>query len=303
MGFVYNVFLPGLNKNVWAKEITCRSYKALIKSLYSKDDESFILHSNNIVEQIVPGILQGGLNVIDKVVLLVNARAVSVNPDLKLTATCIQTKQTFEYTVRLDEIFNKLSTIQYSSQTIFGEITVYHSIAKAKDEQWFLSKTPEQLYTCQLASCIDKIQTKNENIDFSKLTFEDRCAIAEKLPMQTTTGILKHLLKVEENNTNCKLLSIYSPFSKQVAVETPLSIDTNILREFCKLLFTDDLNNIYQLTFNLVSSLGFNGEYIESLPPAEMYLYWALHLQKENQQKEAERPGTSSMFQGVPADI
>jgi hypothetical protein len=121
--------------------------------------------------------------------------------------------------------------------------------------------------------------------------------------MQTTTGILKHLLKVEENNTNCKLLSIYSPFSKQVAVETPLSIDTNILREFCKLLFTDDLNNIYQLTFNLVSSLGFNGEYIESLPPAEMYLYWALHLQKENQQKEAERPGTSSMFQGVPADI
>ena len=306
MGFVYSVFLPGLNKDVWAKEIPCKAYKDLIKSLYNKSPASFIIHSNSLIEQIVPGILHEGLNVIDKVVLLVNARAVSVNPDLKLNAKCIQTEQTFEYTVKLDEIFDKLTAVKYSSQTTFKDVTVTHSIAKAKDELFFLDKTAEQLYTSQLASSIDTIKTETSALDFKDLSFEDRCRIIESLPVQITTSVLKHLVEVETNNIEHKLLHIVSPYSKEVAVETPLSIDVNILREFCKLIFTDDLNNIYQLSFNLISSLGFSGEYIDNMTPAEMYLYWAIHLQRANQQRESEqgnRPSGTTMFNGMPAPI
>jgi len=306
MGFVYSVYLPGLNKIVWAKEIPCKAYKDIIKSLYNKDSSSFIVHSNSLVEQIVPGILHEGLNVIDKVVLLVNARAVSVNPDLKLTANCMQTKQSFEYTVKLDEIFDKLTNVKYFSQTSFKDIIVAHSIAKARDELHFLDKTPEQLYTCQLASCIDAIKTETSALNFNNLSFEDRCSIVESLPVQITTCVLKHLISVETDNIEHKLLYIKSPYSNELAVETPLSVDVNVLREFCKLVFTDDLNNIYQLSFNLISNLGFSGEYIEKMTPAEMYLYWAIHLQRVNQQKDAEQGGRSSntsMFNGIPAQI
>ena len=57
MGFTYSVYLPGFNKTVWAREIAYKDYKDLVKSLYNKDESSFIIHSNNVIEQIVPGIL------------------------------------------------------------------------------------------------------------------------------------------------------------------------------------------------------------------------------------------------------
>lgn len=306
MAFVYSIKLPGFNKEVWVKEITCRSYKDLIKSLYNKDDSSFIIHSNNLVEQIAPGLLQGGLNIIDKIILLVNARAVSINPDLKLKAICSTTKNEFEYNIALDDIFHKLSDIHYSHQTTIKGITVTHSIAKAKDEMYFLEQDIERLFIYQLASCIDKIETNDQSLHFNTLDFKSRCEIVENLPMETTTGVFKFLTVFEESLSKHKLLFVKSPFTEDVVVDVALSVDINMLRSFCKLLFTDDLNNIYRLCLNLVTDLGFTGEYVENMPPAEMYLYWAIHLQKEKQREDATKSvnnDNTPRFQGVPADV
>jgi hypothetical protein len=60
------------------------------------------------------------------------------------------------------------------------------------------------------------------------------------------------------------------------------------------LLFTDDLNNFYKLVYNLISKLNFQGDYLDRLAPAELYLYWSLYLQ-ENQQSNSEMPTTNNI--------
>lgn len=294
MGFTYSVKLPGFNKTVWAREISSKDYKDLIKSLYNNDESSFILHSNYVVEQIVPGILQEGLNVVDKLILLVNARAISVSPDLKVKTACKETNKEFEYTIQLDTIFDKLSGLQYNSVTEYKNIKVEHSIVKARDEKYFLEKVPENLYIYQIASSIDRIITEDRVLEFNNLSFDKRCLIVENLPAHLNNEIIKALYKAEVELSQNKLLFIKSPFSEIPAVDMPLSTDIGVLLQVSKLLFTDDLNNLYKLIYNLVSRLHFQGEYIDKLAPAELYLYWSLYLQ-ETQQAAASQPPSNNI--------
>jgi hypothetical protein len=294
MGFTYSVKLPGFNKLVWAKEINSKDYRDLVKSLYNNDSSSFIQHSNYVVEQIVPGILQEGLNVVDKLILLVNARAVSVNPDLKVNAVCKETEKEFQYTIKLDTVFDKLSEIQYSNTTTYGNIEVAHSIVKAKDEKYFLTDNAEVLYIYQLASSVDQITIKDKILKFNQIEFEERCKLIENLPAEINNKIIKKLYDTELTLTQNKLLFIESPYSKIPAVDIPLSTDIGILLHVNKLLFTDDLNNFYKLVYNLISKLNFQGDYLDKLAPAELYLYWSLYLQ-ENQQSSNPTPASNNI--------
>ena len=286
MGFTYNVKLPGFNKEVWAKEICSKDYRDLIKSLYNNDFSSYVIHSNNVIEHIVPGILHEGLNVLDKLILLVNARAVSVSPDLKVKAVCKQTNKEFDYTLQLDTVFDKLSNITYKNTTNFKNITVEYSIIKAQDEIYFLEEDLELLYVYQLASSVDTVTVDDKVLNFRELNFKERCDIVEKFPIQLNNIILKALYETELKVSQNKLLFIESPYSKTPAVDLPLSTDINIILQFGKLLFTDDLNNIYRLIYNLVSKLHFQGDYLDKLAPAELYLYWSLYLQENQKASE-----------------
>jgi hypothetical protein len=294
MGFTYSVKLPGYNKLVWAKEINSKDYRDLVKSLYNNDSSSFIQHSNYVVEQIVPGILQEGLNVVDKLILLVNARAVSVNPDLKVNAVCKETEKEFQHTIKLDTIFDRLSEIQYNNITTYKNIEVAHSIVKAKDEKYFLTDNAEILYVYQLASSVDQIIIKDKVLKFNEISFEERCKLIENLPADINNKIIKKLYDTELALGRNKLLYIESPYSKIPAVDIPLSTDIAILLHVNKVLFTDDLNNFYKLVYNLISKLNFQGDYLDRLAPAELYLYWSLYLQ-ENQQSNSEMPTTNNI--------
>ena len=85
MAFTYGVKLPGFNnKKIQVGEITSKLYKDLVKSLYNNDSTEFVYHLNQLIEHASPGILQGGLNAVDKIILLLQIRSICISPDLKL---------------------------------------------------------------------------------------------------------------------------------------------------------------------------------------------------------------------------
>jgi hypothetical protein len=300
MAFEYSVYLPGQNKAVWAKEINSRVYRELVKSLFSTDDSSFILHSNKLIEEICPGLLEKELNIIDKLILLVNARAVCVNPDLKVQTTCPITKKQFEYTIQLDIIFNALTNIKYKNIIEHNNIIVEFSIVKAKDEAYFLEKDPEKLFLYQIASSIDKIIVKEKTISFASLSMQERVTVIENLPSHIAVSVLQKLLEVEKELNKNNLILINSPYADAVAVSIVLSTDLGIILQFCKILFSDELSNIYKLVFNLIERAGFTGEYIDKITPAEMYLYWSFYLEKSEQEaKQYSNTNSGTPFQGA----
>jgi len=286
MGFTYGVILPGFNRKVWANEITSKLYRDLVKSLYNDDNESFIQHMFYVVEHVSPGILQEGLNVVDKIILLLNVRSICISSDLKLKATCPVTNREFEHEIRLEDLITKLRNINYVRTITHEGISVTHSIVKSKDELNFIEMTPEKAFSNQLASCIDSITVNDKHIDFNQLQFKDRLEIIEKLPLVVTSKIFCSVVEIEEELSQIKLLTILSPFADVAVVDLPVSTDTKILMEFCKLLFNDDLNNLYKINYNLITKANFTPEYSDSITPAEQLLYWTYFIQQH--QKETE---------------
>jgi hypothetical protein len=310
MSFTYGVKLPGFNnKKIWVKEVTAKDYKDLVKSLYNNDPTEFLHHLNQVIEHVSPGILQEGLNVVDKVILLLQIRSICISPDLKLKANCTDTKREFEYTVKIEDLISKLENISYNQTVTYEYTIVNHSVIKAKDELYFVGLETERYFSYTLASCIDSLSIRDKTVNFKELEFNDRIKIVDTLPFLITTKIYKSITTVEETLNNIKLLVILSPFTKKHVVNLPVSTNTNVLLDFCKLVFNDDLINLYKLNLSLVSKANFTPDYVDSITPAEQLLYWTLFVQqveKENsdsntilQNKQTTAPG----FDGKAIDL
>jgi len=306
MAFTYGVKLPGFNnKKIQVNEITSKLYKDLVKSLYNNDTTEFIYHLNQVIEHVSPGILQEGLNVVDKIMLLLQARSICISPDLNLKATCPDTKKEFDYTIKIEDLIVKLENINYTKTLIHESITITHSIIKAKDEIYFVNIVPEKKFSYQLASCIDSITVNDKALLFKNINFLERVEVIEKLPLTLATKVIESLTVVEENITKINLLKITSPYTNIGVIDLPVSTDTTVLLEFCKLIFNDDLINLYKLNLNLVSKANFSAEYVDGITPAEQLLYWTLFVQQTEKENSAHTSQTKSGpgFDGKPATI
>jgi len=304
MAFTYGVKLPGFNnKKIWVGEVTSKLYKDLVKSLYNNDSTEFVHHLNQLIEHASPGILQGGLNAIDKIILLLQVRSICISPDLKLKATCVETKKTFEYNLRIEDLVSKLESVTYNRTVLHENVTVTHSIIKAKDEIHFVNLEPEKTFSYQLASSIDTLLVEDKTIDFKLLPFDKRVEFVDALPLSLTTKVYDSLSEVEVELSKLKLLVVPSPYSKTPVVDLPISTNTNVLLEFCKLIFNDDLINLYKINLNLISKANFTPDYADSITPAEQLLYWNLYVQQVQEEIAASNPKSNNSPTSLGANV
>lgn len=287
MAFKYSVKLPGKNKKIWIKEITSKLYRDLVKSLYNNDTTEFLQHLSYIIEYVYPGIIQEDLNVVDKVLILLHTRGICINPDLKLKAKCPKTTKEFECTIRIEDLINKLEDINYNKTIVHENIQIVHSVVKVKDELYFIDISEEKFFSAQLASSIDSIEVDKKMLLFKDLTFDERLELVEKIPLMLAKKVYESITIVENNLSQIKLLSVRSPFSGEYVVDLPVSTNVKVLLEFCKLIFNDDLGNLYRINFNLVNKGNFTPEYVEQITPAEQLLYWNYLVQQSQKEQEA----------------
>lgn len=301
MGFTYNIKLPGFNNKTFrVKELNGALYRAIIKSLYNEDNAAFIDCINDTVDQIIPGILQEDINVIDKVLLLINTRSICVSPDLKLKVICPETKKEFNYSQRLDFLYEQLKYLIYTNTVEENGIIITHSIIKARHEHLFFKDLEYSMLTLyQVASSIDKIQIQNETLLFKNLDIPERIEIINQLPSQLVKKVIESINKIETELNKNKLLHIVSPHSSQVAVDIPVSTNVHNLLQITRFVFTDDLINLYKMSFNLVHHAHFSAEYVDSITPAEQLLYWAYF----NNQQQAKEQNQENSQGGLPRNI
>lgn len=285
MSFTFGIKLPGFNKKIWVNEITSKLYRDLVKSLYNNDTEAFLQQLERIVEHVSPGILQEGLNVVDKIILLLYARSICISPDLKLKGKCSSNGKEFEVTLQIEKLLTKLENISYTRTVEHEDVVIVHSVAKARDEKHFVGASDDEIFINQLASCIDSLAVGSTTVFFNKLSFEERVKIIESIPLVITSKVFDSVIAVEVELSKTKLLLINSPFTGASVVDLPVSTDTKVLLEFCRLIFNDDLNNLYKISFNLVNKANYTPEYIDGITPAEQLLYWTYFVQQAQKEQ------------------
>ena len=288
MSFTFRVNLYRKNSTVWVREMTYKQYKNIVKSLYEENSISFIGQTNSILQDLfVDKTLYSTLTVVDKLLALLQIRAICVDPDLKLKIKCEKTNKDFEYPILIDSLVKKFVYRDCIKQIEHNNLIVTFSLPKAKDEINFLDLDREQKYLHLLVSSIDSIVYKEELCNFENLSWEQRKNITNRFPVHFTNDIIKNIIDTEETLNNNILIEAKSPYTNEPALLLPLSANIDTLLQFAKFLFTIDLGSVYITTYNLVTRGRFTGEYLDSITPVEVQVYLG-YCQKQVEQEAGE---------------
>lgn len=285
------------NKETWANEITFFQYKTIIKSIYNTDDVSFIYHTNSLLEENLSKDVFLNLTVLDKVLILLQLKAISVEPDFKLKVKCEDTKKEFDYTLPIDGLISSIELKNCTKTVDIEGFTIEFSLVKARDEQYFVepyitNKDPELYFFHTVVSSIDAIKYKDKLVNFNEISWDERVELVSRLPAKLSNYIVNSVSALEKIINQNKLISIKSPFTNKITLEVPLTTNIPSLIKFIKLIFTENLSNLYTLTYNLINRAGFTGSYLDSITPIEMQIYW-IYCQKQIE-KESEQSGENT---------
>jgi len=283
MPFKLNAYLPSLQAEVQIKELYYKQYRELVKSLYNTDKKETIQQYNSILQDLCSDILDKDITFEDKLSLLLTVRNYCVSPDLNLKCT-LPGNNTFTYTTTVETLLQLIKAINKSSTLEWNGISVSFSSYKARDEHVFLSNNNDIFVV--LASYIDSIKINNETVIFKDFTLENRLQIVYSLPHALCNQVYQNILTIEEKYEEEDLLVIVNPANKEPVLRMSKNITCQSMQKLIEYNFTENLNNIYRAFYNMVRYAGFSPEYIDTITPVEMQVYWMYYAQDNEKTSE-----------------
>jgi len=293
MPFKLNAYLPSKKQEVQIGELYYKQYRELVKSLYNTDKKETIQQYNSILQDLCSDIKDIDITIEDKLSLLLTIRNYCVSPDLKLKGTT-KGGTTFNYSISVDKLIKLVNTINKSDTIQIDGITISFSSYKARDEYVLLSNNRDIFII--LASCIDNIVIGEQTVIFKDLAFDERLQVVNSLPHTYTNKIYKAIKKLEKKYEAEDLLVVKDPVAKDIALRITKNITVETLQQLVEFNFTEDLNNIYRAFYNMVKYAGFDANYIDTITPVEMQVYWMYFMQ--DNEKQTSKKETSSLNTG-----
>jgi hypothetical protein len=285
MPFKLNAFLPSKQQEVPIKELCYKQYRELVKSLYNADKKETIQQYNSILEDLCPDIATLDITFEDKLSLLLTIRNFCIGPDLKLKCT-LADNSVFNYTVTVETLLNTVKNINKSSKVKYKDTIVSFSSYKIRDEHVFLRDNKDTFVI--LASHIDNIKTKNSNIDFKDLSLQDRVEVVQSLPHALIKRVVAEITKIIKLYNDINLLTVNSPVDNENILKITCNLNFDSLQKMIEFLYTENLNNIYRSLYNTVKYVGFTAEYIDSITPIELQVYWMYYMQDQANKEKAD---------------
>jgi hypothetical protein len=287
MSFKLNAFLPSKQQEVQIKELCYRQYRELVKSLHNTDKRETIQQYNSILEDLCPDIVGKDITFEDKLSLLLTVRNYCVSPDLKLKCT-LPDQSIFNYTVPVETVLKAVNTINKSGTISHNNIIVEFTSYKVRDEYVFSGNNKD--INVILASHIDTIKTNNNTVYFKDLLINERIQVVSALPFALTSLLQVKLLELNTLWENTELLTITNPVNNEVILKLTGNITFEVLQKMIEFLFTENLNNVYRSFYNMVKYGTFDANYIDSITPVELQVYWMYFMQDQEKSKNREKP-------------
>lgn len=287
MAFKIKLVLPNKKDTILVNELNYKLYRDLVKGLHEADSNNIVIQTNLVLKEVLPDLDIQQLTLEDKLYILLQIREICVNPDLKLKGTCEVSGKPFDWITEIKTITEKIKFLEYTFKEkniegVFGGIFV-------RDELSYL-KEPECLFT-ELVARLKVLKINEESINL-KVSFDERKAILEMLPGFVLKKITKHIENYLKELNKTILLEVKSPFTNEVILYYTSQLNTNTVNDFVKYLFLENLNNVYKSFYNIVKHCQFNPQYLDSITPAEMQVYWSYFVAEitENNKQKAPSP-------------
>lgn len=274
--FKLKVFLPSQKKFIYVKELNYKTYRNLVKSLYVGDRLKTIELFNFILQEIVEEKELKDLTIADKLAIFLTIREVCVSPDLNLKCTCPDSNTEFNYQIAISDIQNTLNELITEVTVKTNNLTTKHNLFSCiKDETVLLFENNIEDLSVSLSEIIIE-----EAIVLSNYSFREKKLLIEQLPAGHLLQARTEIAQAKKYNSEKNLIKIVSPHTDKTIYKITGNINSTTLSELLEYLFIEELNNIYKAMYNVVTHCKFSAEYVDSITPAEIQVYWNYFLEE-----------------------
>ena len=271
-------------------EITQGTYKTLVKMLLNNDIKCLNIFLNNLINELGAGTtIPDNLNIIDKLILLLDARCYSISHIIELATEIEKEKHTYQ--LNINDVIDSILELKYEKEFVYQDSSI---VCKATLPRQLSYDTPEDIF----ADSITYLELKKEQIDIS-FPLDKKKKLVDKLPPILLTRYLKFIEQVNSSIDTIDVVKLPPDITEQA--HTVSSLGTNI-PQLLNLCFYLDLATTHQNEYQLIRNFNFTIGQINNTPPIELSLYYnyitaeAAAAKEEQDAQSSEHTGSSQPF-------
>lgn len=237
--FSYEVWVPSLKRNVMFREINTNQQKRLIKAIIDSPvyNTEFIFALRQIIKEncAEKEIDTDKLSILDKLMIAMKMRSVSVGDVLELKIPIGEGKEPLRRGVSLTKLLDDLKNnvnipvvevftdennvyeLKCSIPTILNEYKLEHELRENSESREIkdydeLRQSIGSVFVGEIAKYVNELsiaeKDKKTKIDLDNLSFKNRIALLEKLPEKVTKNVVKYIEKVKKELDKVTLVKV-----------------------------------------------------------------------------------------------
>lgn len=283
----FKVYIPSLSRKVLFHDINIRDWININKSIINNDYEEVISCFDLIIHECC---LEKDLifTVLDKLIILLSIRSYSISTFCTLKIKDKIEDKEFDYNLELNSLINTLNqipiihrkTVDINGLVIEYGIPIYpinNSNIILPSEYIHDIKYRDQVLISREINNLEDINQIMNSVDVSLY--------------QEINSYAKQLIDIINNNP---IYIINSPWdTSRVLINQNMSINYDMY-DLLKMLFTENLHNLYRSIYSFNRQLNISPEYTEQLIPVEKDLLWGYYIKDCNDESERKRSNTKN---------
>lgn len=269
--FTFSIKLTN-SKSVECRELTNKLYVPFVKSIMNNEH---IIISNFIDKIIEHTVIDTNrikeLNCIDKFLILLDLRSISINNNITINTGKLFNNTTVEIDKLCAHILESLPLI--TEQFIIDDsITLEINIPKDISYEF-----------TNIANTVRSIQIDKDLIQMNQVTSKVRESILNFIPAKLFDQVTKF---IDITTKSMEHINIINGDDKLGIGKVEFNIFNNTLFEFIKAIYNEDLLNLYKMQYILMSKLNFDNDTYLNLTPNESQIHLNFYNEELKQQQD-----------------
>ena len=292
--FKITVYLPCSKIHVNLRQFNNFEYKTLLKMFANKNYKETNDHINTLLQNCVD-IKITHLNFIDKLILLLNLRCVSISDIIVQTIKLETSTAKINYSVYT--LIDKLVNFNYPN---------LNNLYIKKDNIEIKLTTPTNLFidTTDVSNFIGTVNIKNKSYCIEELTYPIRVEFIDNLPGVILTELYEHIYNFKEILGKLEIMQLRTDIDKKEMHSIYLHIDQTHMFQFVNVLFNEHLSNLFLKQFILSKHHNIDCEYYDKMIPIESEIFYNFHKEIQEEENKSTNPnGATNRGPVIPGAI
>lgn len=286
VNYYFKVYIPSMGRRISFREITIRDLININKSIINNDYGEVVECFDLIINECC---IEKNLRftLIDKIIILLAIRAYSVSTFCIVKITDSEEGKDFDYQLEVNNLLDGILRIPVEHKKVFeiNKIVVEYGVPfyPVKDSNNVI-----------VANYIHTIKHDDQVLIDGNNSSDEIQQIVDSLDFDIHTEVTNYAKYLNETFQSHPLYIIKSPYNpSRELVNQKMSLDF-VMYDLLKMLFTENLHNLYRSIYNFNQTLNIQPMYTENMIPVEKDLFWGYYIKDQRDAEAAKASNTKT---------